>query len=159
MGDDGAELSDRFVRQGPSLVFDIPAAERSFLSQVLVLLAEVDDRVDDPGHRRLNVPVYLDDSDANEEWWRLMGEELGLARSHDRDVYEKVVTGDGPTVVDEDEASSFLRVLNEGRLAFAARLGLEVAEDHDRIPEAERSALDYLGWVLEDLTIVLMSEL
>lgn len=141
------------------MVCDIPAEERAFLSQVLVLLAEVDDLTDDPGHRRLNVPVYLDDSEANEEWWRLMGDELGQARSQDREIYQKVVSGPGPTVLDPDEANSFLRVLNEGRLAFAARLGLDVAEDHDRLPEAEKAALDYLGWVLEDLTVVLMSDL
>lgn len=159
MGDDGAELSDRFTLRDDRVIIDIPADERSFLGQVLVLLSEVDDQTDDPGHQRLNVPVYLDDSTANEEWWRLMGEELGQARAHDREVYQRVVSGPGPSDLDPEDANSFLRVLNEGRLAFAARLGLEVAEDHDSIPEAEKSALDYLGWVLEDLTVVLMSDL
>ncbi len=49
--------------------------------------------------------------------------------------------------------------LNEGRLVFAARLKLEVEEDHDQLPEAERAALDFLGWILEDLTVVLMQAL
>lgn len=159
MGHDGAELTERFTVRNHDVVVDIPAEERSFLAQVLVLLAEVDELADDPGHRRLNVPVYLDNPDANEEWWRLMGEELEQGRAHDREVYERVVSGNGRTVLDEDEANSFLRVLNEGRLAFAARLGLDVAEDHDRLPEAERSVLDYLGWVLEDLTTALLSDL
>ena len=152
-------MSERFTLRDRDVIVDIPAEERSFLGQVLLLLAEVDESPDDPGHRRLNVPVYLDDSTANEEWWRLMGEELGQSRAHDRAVYERVVSAPGPTVLEGDDANAFLRVLNEGRLAFAARLGLDVAEDHDRLPETERAALDYLGWVLEDLTIVLMSAL
>jgi hypothetical protein len=152
-------VSERFTLRNGDVIVDIPAEERSFLGQVLLLLAEVDESPDDPGHRRLNVPVYLDDSTSNEEWWRLMGEELGQSRARDRDVYERVVSASGPTVLEGDDANAFLRVLNEGRLAFAARLGLDVAEDHDRLPETERAALDYLGWVLEDLTVVLMSAL
>lgn len=152
-------MNERFALRGGDVIVDIPVEERSFLGQVLLLLAEVDESADDPGHQRLNVPVYLDDAQANEEWWRLMGEELGQSRAHDREVYQRVVSDAGPTVLEGDDANAFLRVLNEGRLAFAARLGLDVAEDHDRLPEAERVALDYLGWVLEDLTVVLMSGL
>jgi hypothetical protein len=43
-------------------------------------------------------------------------------------------------------------VLNEGRLALGARFGLDVEEDHDRLPEEQRDILDYLGWLLEELT-------
>ena len=51
-----------------------------------------------------------------------------------------------------EEADAFLRVLNEGRLALGARFGLEVEEDHDQLPEEQRDIMDYLGWLLEDLT-------
>jgi hypothetical protein len=46
-------------------------------------------------------------------------------------------------------------VLNEGRLALGARFGVEVEEDHDRLPEDRREVMDYLGWLLEDLTVEL----
>ena len=58
-----------------------------------------------------------------------------------------------------EEADAFLRVLNEGRLALGARFGLEVEEDHDRLPEEQRDIMDYLGWLLEDLTAELTRSL
>jgi hypothetical protein len=50
-------------------------------------------------------------------------------------------------------------VLNEGRLALGARFGLEVEADHDRLPEEQRQILDYLGWVLEEMTLALTAAL
>jgi hypothetical protein len=58
-----------------------------------------------------------------------------------------------------EEADAFLRVLNEGRLALGARFGLEVEADHDRLPEEQRQILDYLGWVLEEMTVALTAAL
>ena len=81
-----------------------------------------------------------------------MGDELESSRNSDRDVYRRVMTEDGPLTLDGAEAESLLRVLNEGRLAYAARLGLEVEDDHDRLPLPQMMALDFLGWVLEELT-------
>lgn len=144
-------MGEMFRWVGSGVRVDISPEERAFLSQVLVLLDDVGVPEDDPAARRLEVPVYLDAPEANEAWWLLMGEELRDARDADREVFRKVVGG-GPLTLSDDEADAFLRVLNEGRLAFAARLGLEVEEDHDRLPQPERAALDYLGWVLEALT-------
>ncbi len=154
-------MKPRFERVGERIRVRLPAAEREFLAQVLDLLADVDSAPadsGDPAARRLNVPVYLDDEGSNQEWWRLMGDELASARNADRGVYRRVLESKESRLTGE-EADGFLRVLNEGRLAFAARLGLEVEEDHDRLPDAERGALDYMGWILEDLTLTLMSAL
>jgi hypothetical protein len=142
----------RFRADSGSVIVTLSRDERRFLSQVLDLLADVGKIEDDPAEARLAVPVYLDNPEANDEWWRLMGEELDISRRSDRDLYRRVTTKDGPTMLDENEADAFLRVLNEGRLAFAARIGLEVEDDHDWLPELEMQALDYLGWVLEELT-------
>lgn len=151
--------SQWFSRRDGSIVVTFSPEERRFLGQVLDLLADVGAIEDDPAEARLAVPVYLDDPEANDEWWRLMGEELDAARNSDRSVYERVMTSDPPVTLQEQEADAFLRVLNEGRLAFAARLGLEVEEDHDKLPAEEMQALDYLGWVLEDLTVTLSASL
>ncbi len=152
-------MTPRFRSSDGSIVVTLPAEERQFLSQVLTLLANVASGDDDPAARRLHVPVYLDAPDANQEWWRLMGEELQASRESDRTVYARVMGSEEPVTLTDDEADGFLRVLNEGRLAFAARIGLEIENDHDRLPEPERQALDFLGWVLEELTVELSRSL
>jgi hypothetical protein len=102
--------------------------------------------------------VYLDDPDASQEWWRLMGPDLDASRRADRAVFQRVVSGD-QTSLDDEEANSVLRVLNLARLALGARFGIDVEEDHDRLPEDSRQVLDYLGWIQEELTIELMRAL
>jgi Domain of unknown function (DUF2017) len=149
----------RFTVRDGNVTIDLPAEERSLLSQVLHLLAEVGEDENDPGHRRLNIPMYLDDAGPNRRLEGWLESELESSRRHDRRVYQRVVAADAPVVVDESDANAFLRVLNEGRLAFAARLGIEVAADHASVPDMERAALDYMGWVLEDLTVALMDDL
>ncbi|HEX5696516.1 MAG TPA: DUF2017 family protein [Acidimicrobiia bacterium] len=126
-----------------------------FLGDVLPLLAGIGARGSDPAADRLMVPVYLNDPDANEEWWRLMGQDLDAARQADRAVFSKMVTGEAPVVLDLEEADAVLRVLNEVRLALGARLGIEVAADHDELAEESRQVMDYLGWIQEELTVEL----
>ncbi len=140
----------RAVRRGIKTTFS--PAERIFLSDVLPLLVSVGEDPADPAADRLRVPVYLDDPEANQAWWLLMGQELDEARSNDREVFQRVISSEHAVVLDDEEANAFLRVLNEARLVLGARMGVEVEEDHDRLPEPSRQALDYLGWVLEELT-------
>ncbi len=134
------------------ITFSFTSEERSFLADVLPLLAGLGEVGVDPASTRLNVPVYLDDPESNQEWWRLMGEDLASARQADRQVFQRVMGDSSKPVLSTDEANAFMRVLNEARLALGARLGLEVEEDHDRLPEDGRQVLDYLGWILEELT-------
>ncbi|MDX1467704.1 MAG: DUF2017 family protein [Acidimicrobiia bacterium] len=128
------------------------SSEKTFLGDVLPLLAGVGQAGVDPAATRLNVPVYLDNPEANEEWWRLMGEDLTESRRKDRSVFERVVAAEGDVVLSSHDADAFLRVVNEARLALAARMGLDIEEDHERLPEDQRQVLDYLGWILEELT-------
>jgi hypothetical protein len=138
---------------------DFSPAEKLFLADVPTLLAEVGIAPDDPAATRLHVPVYLDDPEANAEWWRLMGEDLEESRKSDRRTFEKVLTSSKPPVLAEEQANALLRVINESRLVLAARMGLEVEEDHDELPEHSRQVLDYLGWLLEELTTELSKSL
>jgi len=149
----------RFQTSRAGIEVDFSAEEKVFLSELLELLASIPASGDDPASRRLRVPVYLDDQESNEEWWRLMGEELTSARNADRHVYQRVMTEPGRARLTVDEADAFLRVLNEGRLALGARFGVEVEEDHDRLPDDQRDILDYLGWILEELTSELSGRL
>jgi hypothetical protein len=133
--------------------------EKIFLMDVLPLLAGIGEVGDDPAATRLKVPVYLDDPEASDEWWRLMGNDLELAREADRDVFRKLVEEDGATILSDEEGDALLRVINEARLTLGARLGVDVEEDHDRIDEHGRQVLDYLGWILEELTVELTRSL
>lgn len=132
---------------------------KMFLGDVLPMLARVGESKDDPAAQRLGVPVYLDDSDSNEEWWRLMGPDLDAARQADRRIFKKTVEAEGSTTLTDEEADAFLRVLNESRLALGARLGVEVEEDYDDLGEDSQMVLGYLGAVLEELTDALSSRL
>jgi hypothetical protein len=133
--------------------------ERLFLGDVLPLLAGVGPRGSDPAADRLQVPVYLDDPDANQEWWRLMGSELDAGRRSDRAVFEKTISSEAPVALTNADADAVLRVLNEARLALGARFGIDVEQDHDDLPEDSRQVLDYLGWIQEELTVELMRAL
>jgi hypothetical protein len=150
---------NRYKYRGGNIVVDLPVEEKEFLSDVLAVLASVPATGDDPATQRLQVPVYLDDPDANSEWWLFMGEELSIARSADRGVYRRVMESEGKVGLSVEEADAFLRVLNEGRLALGARFGLEVEADHDQIPEEQRQVLDFLGWILEEMTVALTAAL
>lgn len=145
-------MQRRFKSSRGGIDVDLSADENTFLTGVLDLLAGIPAAADDPASQRLRVPVYLDDPESNEEWWRLMEGELNAARNADRRVFQQTLTGSGRQHLSNDQADAFLRVLNEGRLALGARFGLEVEEDHDRLPEEQRDIMDYLGWLLEDLT-------
>lgn len=138
---------------------ELTPEERIFLGDVLPLLAGIGAPGSDPAADRLTVPVYLDDPDSNEEWWRLMGSDLDAARRSDRAVFHKTVMSEEPLTIDEEEANAVLRVLNEARLALGARLGIDVESDHDQLPEESRQVMDYLGWIQEELTIELMRRL
>lgn len=138
---------------------DLSPEERLFLGDVLPLLAGIGAPGSDPAADRLKVPVYLDDPEASEEWWRLMGQDLQTARQADRAIYRRVIAHEGTTTLDIEEADAMLRVLNEARLALGARLGIDVESDHDDLPEESRQVMDYLGWIQEELTVELMRSL
>lgn len=145
-------MQRRFKSSRGGIDVDLTDDEKVFLTGLLDLLAGIPAAADEPASRRLRVPVYLDDPESNEEWWRLMEGELHAARNADRRVFQHVLDEGGRQHMSNEEADAFLRVLNEGRLALGARFGLEVEEDHDELPEEQRDIMDYLGWLLEDLT-------
>jgi hypothetical protein len=147
----------RATRRG--IEVDLSPVERLFLGDVLPLLAGIGAPGVDPAADRLNVPVYLDDPESNEEWWRLMGQDLVASRQADRTVFGKMVGSEVPIVLTVAEADAVLRVLNQARLALGARLGIDVEGDHEQLPEESRQVIDYLGWVQEELTMELMRTL
>jgi hypothetical protein len=144
----------KIVRGG--IRVELTPVERVFLGDVLPLLAGIGAPGSDPAADRLYVPVYLNDPESNEEWWRLMGQDLDSARRADRAVFERALSSLGPVTLDGEEADAVLRVLNEARLALGARLGIDVEADHDTLSEDSRQVMDYLGWIQEELTVELL---
>lgn len=117
-----------------------------FLLQFPEMLDEVARDDADPAAQRLKVPVYLDDAESNEEWWGFMGSELDESRSADRSAFREVLAASvGGTVASREEAYAMVRVLNEARLAMAARFGIEIASDYDRLPRSQSDMLQALG--------------
>ncbi len=145
----------RFQATPNGIRVDLSREERLFLGDVLPLLAGIGSPGSDPAADRLRVPVYLDDQEANREWWRLMGQELEAARQSDRAAFEKMVSSQEQITLADEEAGAALRVLNEARLALGARFGIEVESDHDELPEDSRQVMDYLGLIQEELTVEL----
>jgi len=145
----------RFRATADGIRVGLSPEERLFLGDVLPMLAEIGAPGSDPAADRFQIPVYLDDPDANEEWWRLMGQDLEAARRADRTVFQRVVSSDDAVILSAEDADAMLRVLNQARLALGARLGIDVEEDHDDLPEDSRQVMDYLGWIQEELTVEL----
>ncbi|MDH3190404.1 MAG: DUF2017 family protein [Acidimicrobiia bacterium] len=155
-------MGDRFQRvSGERIRVSLAPEEQQFLADLTRMLRTVEPHnAEDPASTRLHLPVYLDDAGSTEEWWRLMGDQLESARAQDRSVFESLIEAPGGEIVfDSDQAESLLRVINEGRLVLAARLGIQVASDFDDIDPGERIVLDYLHWLLEDLTTELSNGL
>ncbi len=149
----------RFAWKRGELVVNLSPDERGFLGDVVPMLTAVAGPESDPAAARLQVPVYLDDPESNQEWWRLMGSELEEARRSDRATFQEVIGADGPQTITAEEGDALLRVLNEARLVLGARMGIDVEDDHDRVPLERRAALDILGWFQEELTEALTGAL
>jgi Domain of unknown function (DUF2017) len=139
----------------------LPEEERELL---LMLCEELRDRVGEdrahPDLRRLFPPAHTDDENAEDEYRRLMGSQLDVGR--DRALATVEATIERPTLTN-DEAESWLRVLNDLRLVLGTRL--DVTEDlawnldpnDPRAPELAVYA--YLSWLQEQLVEALASGL
>lgn len=97
------------------------------LRQVPDWLSSVGRAGSDPAADRLTPHAYTDDAEAGSEFDRLMLPELEVGRVHDRGVYVDSLeqASHGPISLGTEEVFSVLRVLDEGRLVMAARLGVD----------------------------------
>jgi hypothetical protein len=129
------------------------------LSQLPEFLGSLGDPHTDPAAARLQSPVYRKDRRASDEWWRLMSSEFRESRAADRSAFAMILeSAAAGTVASVAEAEAFMRVLNEARLALAARLGVEEEGDMERLDEEDRSALDYLAGLQQLLVVALVGE-
>ena len=145
---------------------DEVAVLRDLPGQLRAVLAEAGD---DPVNRRLFPPAYLepDDAERDAEYRRLMHDDLVQAKLANVEVVTDTLARGSPSsrrwTVDltEEEATAWLGVLNDLRLALGVRL--EITEDFDgQVDDADPRApamhlLAYLGWLEEHLLEALSS--
>ena len=112
----------------------------------------------DPAERRLSVDVYPDDAEAQSEYGRLMAPEMDRQRQTDRAAVTSSLEAarDGPVKLTTAEGESWLTVINEARLALAARLGIEEegwgeTRDVGSPPAPAMVLLVYLTGIQDDL--------
>ncbi len=139
-------MTGPFRRRGDRIEIRLAEHEIQFLSELPRLLETVGAVSGDPAADRLDVPAYLDDPEAEEEYRRWIRGELDEARAADRSAFvELVEAAQTGTSASEPEAEAFLRVLAEARLVLAARMGIEVEDDYEGLAEPDAAVLDYLG--------------
>lgn len=128
------------------------------LSLLPGVLASVGREAGDPAAERLSVAAYPDDEEAQAEYGRLMAPELERQRKRDRATVSSSLDAArrGPVDLSMAEADSWLMVINEARLALAARLGIQeegwgLSRDRSGVPVPEMALLVYLTEVQDDL--------
>lgn len=152
----------RFRSRSDSVEMRLRPEEVEALALLPGLLASVGREASDPASERLSVPVYPDDEEAQAEYGRLMAPELERQRQRDRAVVSSSLDAArrGPVGLSIAETDSWLMVINEARLALAARLGIEeegwgLSGDRRNVPGLEMALLVYLTEVQDDLIKVL----
>ena len=148
----------RFRSRSDSVEMRLVSEEVKALSLLPGLLASVGRTEGDPAAERLSVAAYPDDEGAQAEYGRLMGPELEHQRKRDRAVVSSSLeeAGRGPVGLSLAEANAWLMVINEARLALAARLGIEeegwrLPQDPGDVTAAEMAFLVFLTEVQDDL--------
>jgi hypothetical protein len=142
------------------LAQDEVAILRGLPDQLRSVLAE---GRDEPVNQRLFPPAYLDvaDIDHDVEYQRLMHDDLVKEKLANLDLVTDTLARGSPSVrrwtveLTDEEATAWLGVLNDLRLALGVRL--DITEDFDgAVDDTDPRApalrlLSYLGWLEEQL--------
>jgi Domain of unknown function (DUF2017) len=158
-------LAGSFKRLGQDrvrvrLAQDEVAVLRGLPDQLRTVLAEGDD---EPVNQRLFPPAYLEvaDVERDAEYRRLMHDDLVKEKLANLDLVTTTLARGSATVrrwtveLTDEEATAWLGVLNDIRLALGVRL--DITEDFDgEVDDTDPRApalrlLSYLGWLEEQL--------
>jgi hypothetical protein len=148
------------------LANDEVAVLRGLPDQLRTVLGEGED---EPVNRRLFPPAYLDvaDIEHDAEYHRLMHDDLVSEKLANLDLVTDTLARGTSSVrrwtveLTEEEATAWLGVLNDLRLALGVRL--DITEDfHGDVDDTDPRApafrlLSYLGWLEEQLLDALQS--
>jgi uncharacterized protein DUF2017 len=146
--------SDLFTPARGGWVLHLGEEERALLSRLLGELREVlTDTRDGELAQRLFPVVHPEHPEREEEYQRLMREELVESRLGALDAVDAVLQRTGRTVtLDEPEMSAFVQSVNALRLVLGT--ALDVSEDDDiehpdQLTEPHYQLYAYLSWVLD----------
>lgn len=140
----------------------LPREERELLASLPSQLREVlRDGADDPALRRLFPPAYTDDADADDEYRRLMREELLDGKLAALRIVEETAYAER---LDAGELEAWLGALESLRLYLGTILDVTEesydAPPHADDPDAPMMALyGYLSWLQEQAVEALSSSL
>jgi hypothetical protein len=139
----------------------LSAAERELLTSLPAeLTALIEANPADSGLRRLFPPAYEDDEESEDEYRRLMHQELLSGR---RDALRVLADTARTERLSGEQLNAWLRALTDLRLALGTRLGVtedtydqEIDPDH---PQAyELSVFAYLSWLQEHAVAAAMAD-
>ncbi len=136
-------------RPDGSYRFAISADERRLVASVVGQLRDLL-LADDPSLVRLFPPLYGDDDERNAGYAALAGSELVDRRLGSIDVVLDTIEADSLT---QDELESWMRSINDVRLALGTILDVDESErpsaDPDETASANLAVYQYLGALLE----------
>jgi hypothetical protein len=138
----------------------LPPYERELLRSLPAQFREVL-QTDDPSMRRLFPPAYIDDDEANDEFQRLMREELLEGKLTALKVVEETADADHLT---GEQLESWLGALESLRLFLGTQLDVTEETYVDEIDRDDPRALElalygYLSWLQEQAVEALSSSL
>jgi hypothetical protein len=132
---------------------NLDVEERNLLIR---LMGELEGLVTGPGDselvRRLFPVAYPDDDEKEEEYQRLMREELVASRLSAIGSVRDTLDPDRTELLSEGETIAFMQSINAIRLVLGTMLGItddDTADDADRGDTPEHHLYDFLSWMLE----------
>lgn len=155
-----------FRATGDGVRIQLTTDEAGILAELcreMMVLLDISSVRADPVVARLFPDGYEDDDDAEAGHWHdLVGGDLEEAKRAAVDAMLTVVSAGGPVdhVATPEEATAWLRVITDLRLAIGTRLGVDEAKmaakvDTDDPDAAALNVLHWLGWMQERMLRVL----
>ena len=146
---------------GGSVRLRLPPEERDLLRRLPAELRSLlDESPEDPSLERLFPPAY-DDAESEDEYRRLMRDELLDGRRRALDTLEETLDRDR---LSPEQAQAWLTALNDLRLVLGTRLDVREEELLERLDPADPRApalglYAYLSWLQEQLVEALEADL
>lgn len=139
-------MSRPFRRSGSRIRVRLSPDERAILSGLRDLIGAAGDI-----GGRFDYRAHADDPEAQDRYRELVGDDLDVLRSSDRDVFATTLDA---TFIEADAGEAWMRVIGDARLVLAHRLGIESdgwEQDHDPAESSETALLGYLGYLQDAL--------
>jgi hypothetical protein len=131
---------------------NLDAEERALLVRLMGELRDLLLEGDGPLLERLFPTAYPDDDEAEDEYQRLMRDELVASRLDAIGTVTATLGPDGPERLTEEQTVALMQSVNAVRLVLGTMLGIsddDAAEQADAASSPEHQLYGYLSWLLE----------